>query len=368
MTLKRDRSDLRSTQILPEPKALTGYKKYTGRKRWFILGLIAAIGLLGTFSITLGPLKISIPQVYSTLLHQFLPKYFSAPSELAQRAVWYMRLPRLLMGLTAGFSLAIAGAVMQPVLRNPLASPFTLGISAGAGFGAALAILFGQGMGGGTYFVVINAFIFSLFTAFIILGLARYKGATPGNMVLAGIALSYLFQAGTTMMQYFAESWAVTEVVFWLVGSLGKSTWSSLRFMLPVMLCCVPYLLLKSEDLNVINTGDDVAQSLGANVERTRIILLVVASLLTATTICFTGTIGFIGLVAPHISRMILGGDNRFVVPAAGLIGALLLSGADIVAMNIIAPTVIPIGVMTSFMGVPLFIYLIMKNRSEFWG
>jgi iron complex transport system permease protein len=222
-------------------------------------------------------------------------------------------------------------------------------------------------MGGGTYFVVINAFIFSLFTAFIILGLARYKGATPGNMVLAGIALSYLFQAGTTMMQYFAESWAVTEVVFWLVGSLGKSTWSSLRFMLPVMLCCVPYLLMKSEDLNVINTGDDVAQSLGANVERTRIILLVVASLLTATTICFTGTIGFIGLVAPHISRMILGGDNRFVVPAAGLIGALLLSGADIVAMNIIAPTVIPIGVMTSFMGVPLFIYLIMKNRSEFW-
>ena len=278
-----------------------------------------------------------------------------------------MRLPRLLMGLAAGFNLAIAGAVMQPVLRNPLVSPFTLGISAGAGFGAALAIILGKGLGGGVFFVVINAFAFSLLTALIILGMSRYKGATPGNMVLAGIALSYLFGAGTTVMQYFADSWAVTEVVFWMVGSLGKATWSSLRFVLPVMSVCVPYLLLKTEDLNVMNAGDDVAASLGANVRRARVLILMAASLLTATTICFTGTIGFIGLVAPHMARMILCGDNRFVVPAAGLVGALLLSGSDLVAMNIIPPTVIPIGAMTAFMGVPLFLYLIMKNRSESW-
>ena len=346
---------------------LSEYKRYSGRKRLFVLALMVAICLLGSFSITLGPLAVSIPEVYSTLFHRLLPDFFSTPSELVERTIWYMRLPRLLMGLCAGFSLAVAGAVMQPVLRNPLASPFTLGISAGAGFGAALAILFGKGVGAGTYFVVINAFAFSLFTSFLILGMSRYKGASPGSMVLAGIALSYLFSAGTTVMQYFAESWAVTEVVFWMVGSLGKSTWSSLRFVLPTMLICVPYILSKSEDLNVINSGDDVAESLGANVKRTRIFMLAAASLLTATTICFTGTIGFIGLVAPHIARMILGGDNRFVVPAAGLIGALLLGGSDIVATNIIPPAVIPIGVMTSFMGVPLFIYLIMKNRSEFW-
>ena len=186
-------------------------------------------------------------------------------------------------------------------------------------------------------------------------------------MVLVGIALSYLFSAGTTVMQYFAESWAVAEVVFWMVGSLARSTWTNLQFVFPIMLVCVPYLLLKSEDLNIMNAGDDIAESLGANIRRNRILILMAASLLTATIICFTGTIGFIGLVAPHISRMMLGGDNRFAIPAAGCIGALLLTGSDMVAMHIIAPTVIPIGVMTSFMGVPLFIYLIMKNRSEFW-
>ncbi len=354
-------------QVRHMPDVFIEYQRYAGRKRWFLLMLMVATGLLGTFFITLGPLDISISEVYATLLNRFFPNCFSTPGELAERTIWYMRLPRLLMGLCAGSSLAIAGAVMQPVLRNPLASPFTLGISAGAGFGAALAILFGKGLGGGTYFVVINAFVFSLFTAFIILCLSRYKGATPGNMVLVGIALSYLFSAGTTVMQYFAESWAVAEVVFWMVGSLARSTWTNLQFVFPIMLVCVPYLLLKSKDLNIMNAGDDIAESLGANIRRNRILILMAASLLTATIICFTGTIGFIGLVAPHISRMMLGGDNRFAIPAAGCIGALLLTGSDMVAMHIIAPTVIPIGVMTSFMGVPLFIYLIMKNRSEFW-
>ncbi len=363
-----DRIDLHLIKTNQKHEISVEYQKYTGRKRLFIFILMAATFLLGTYSITLGPLDISIPEVYSTILNRFLPDYFSAPGELAQRTIWFMRLPRLLMGLASGFSLAISGAVMQTVLRNPLASPFTLGISAGAGFGAALAILFGKGLGGGTYFVVTNAFFFSLFTSFIILALSRFKGTTPGNMVLAGIALSYLFSAGTTMMQYFAESWAVTEVVFWMTGSLARSTWNSLKFLLPVMLICIPYPLKKTGELNIMSSGDDVAKSLGANVKQTRILVLVAVALLTSTTICFTGTIGFIGLVAPHIARMILGGDNRFVVPGAGFIGALLLSGSDMIAMNIIPPTVIPIGIMTSFLGVPLFLYLIMKNRSEFWG
>lgn len=346
---------------------LTAYRRHSGRKRLFVFSLMAAIVFLGSFFITRGPLSLSIPEVYATLFNRLFPHCFATPGELAERTIWYMRLPRLLMGLAAGFNLAIAGAVMQPVLRNPLASPFTLGISAGAGFGAALAIICGKGLGGGVFFVVINAFVFSLLTALLILGISHYKGASPGNMVLAGIALSYLFSAGTTVMQYFADSWAVTEVVFWMVGSLGKSTWSSLRCMLPVMLLCIPYLLFKTQDLNVMNAGDDVAASLGANVRRSRVLILMAASLLTATTICFTGAIGFIGLVAPHMARMILGGDNRFVVPAAGFAGALLLSGSDLVAMSIIPPTIIPIGVMTAFMGVPLFLYLIMKNRREFW-
>ncbi len=349
------------------PDVFAEYKRYAGQKRLWLLALLAAVGLLSTVFITLGPLDMTVCEVYATILNRFFPDYFSTSGELAQRTVWYMRMPRLLMGLCAGSGLAVAGAVMQPVLRNPLASPFTLGISAGAGFGAALAILLGKGLGQGSCFVVLNAFVFALGTAFIILGLSRYKGAAPGTMILVGIALSYLFSAGTTAMQYFADSWAVAEVVFWMVGSLARSTWGSLKFVIPVMLVCIPYLLSRSRDLNVMNAGDDVAQSLGANVGQNRIMMLTAASFLTATIICFTGTIGFVGLVAPHISRMIFGADNRFAVPGAGLTGALLLTGSDMAAMHIIAPTVIPIGVMTSFMGVPLFIYLIMKNRSDFW-
>lgn len=351
----------------PACHTLTQYQKHQAGKWLVLAGLVAAVLLTGTVSITLGPLKLSVAEVCTSLLHRFFPDTFSYSSELAEKTIWYIRLPRLLTGLAAGFNLGVAGAVMQAVLRNPMASPFTLGISSGAGFGAALAILFGRSLGGYLYFTVINAFAFSLLSAFIILGLSSRKGASPQNMILTGIALSYLFQAGTTVMQYFAESWAVTEIVFWMVGTLAKSTWVSLRIIAATTVLCVPYLLMKSQDLNVMTAGDDVAQSLGVRVTRTRIMLLTAASLLTATTICFTGTIGFIGLVAPHISRMILGADNRFVIPAAGISGGLLLSLADMIAMNLIPPVVIPIGVMTAFTGVPLFIYLIMKNRSEFW-
>ncbi len=346
---------------------LDAYIRYTWRNTLFIIALTVLLLILGTVTIVLGPLKMSIADVYATIFHRFLPSLFSTPGELAERTIWYIRLPRLIMGIAAGFSLAISGAVMQPVLRNPLASPFTLGISAGAGFGAAIAIVFQKSFGTGTFFVVSNAFVFALVTAFVILALSRYKGATPETMILTGVAISYLFHASTTLMEYFADAWAVREVVFWLVGSLAKATWGNLAYILCVLLFCTPVLIYKSWDLNVMSIGDDAARSLGTRVQKTRMLLMVVASLVTATTICFTGTIGFIGLVAPHITRMIIGGDNRFVVPASGLLGALMLAGADILAVNIISPTVIPIGVMTSFMGVPLFIYLIIKRKRETW-
>lgn len=347
-------------------EALDSYAGYTKRKLLTLITLVVLIVLVGSFAVTLGPLEITVLEVYTVIFAKLLPGVFQAPSELAEGSIWFIRLPRLLMGLAAGFSLAIAGAAMQPALRNPLASPFTLGISAGAGFGAALAIVLGRGFFEGTYFVVANAFVFALFTSLVVMMLAKYKGITPETMILAGIALNYLFGAATTLIQYFAvDSWAVREVVFWLVGSLAKATWGNLAIIMPILLLCIPFLFLKAWDLNVMSAGDDTAKSLGINVGRVRMMIIVAASLLTATVICFTGTIGFIGLVAPHITRMIIGGDNRFAIPAAGLMGALLLTGADMVAVNIIAPTVIPIGVMTSFMGVPLFIYLIVKRRKE---
>lgn len=344
-------------------EVLNGYEKAKRNKKYLMAGLVSSIILFSFFAITIGPLNITITDTCCVVLHKLFPGFVSAPNQSIEAIVWFVRIPRVLTALSVGFGLAISGAVMQPVLRNPMASPFTLGISSGAGFGAAIAIVLGKSIGSGSFHIVANAFLFSLISAFFILVLSKRKNVTPEMMILIGIALSYLFTACTTIIQYFADSWATEEIVFWMVGSLSKGTWDTLKYICPVLFICTPFLIWKSLDLNSITAGDDAAKSMGVNVDRTRIVLMIIAALITATTICFTGAIGFIGLVAPHITRMIEGGDNRYVVPVSGLVGALLLAVSDIVAMCVIRPVVIPIGVMTSLMGVPLFVFLIMRMK-----
>jgi len=342
------------------------YKRFIGRKILFIVSLSFLIVLLLGIGVTLGPVKYSVLEVYSTILHRFFPNYFEVPA-IGTTIIWNIRLPRILFGMVAGFSLAIAGSVLQGILRNPLASPYTLGIAHGAGFGAALAIIFGAGFIGGQYLIIGNAFVFSLIPTFFIYGIARYKRATPETMILGGIAMMYLFSAAITLVQFFGEAEAVRAVVFWMVGDLGKAAWSKLFPISLVLVCAIPLLILKSWDINVMGAGDESAKSLGVNVERVRVFTLILASLLISIIVCFTGAIGFIGLVAPHIARMVIGGDNRFLIPASGLVGAVLLVMADIVALQIIAPAILPVGVVTAFMGVPLFIYLILRERREYW-
>lgn len=342
------------------------YQKFIGRKVTFILILIPLLFILAGLAASLGSANVSIWDAYSAFLHRFLPNYFES-SRLAEICVWKLRLPRILMGVAAGFGLGVAGCVMQGVLRNPLASPYTLGIASGAGFGASLGILAGAGFVGGQYLVIGNAFAFALVVSFIILGLSSRRGATPESMILAGIAMMYLFTAMTMTLQYFAEAEAVKGAIFWMVGSLGRASWSKLSLVSVVLVCCVPLLILKSWDLNVLGAGDETAKSLGVQVERTRIITMVLASLLVAGIVCFTGTIGFVGLVAPHICRMVIGGDNRFLIPTSGLVGAILLVAADTVARTIMAPVILPVGIMTAYLGVPLFIYLILRGRGGYW-
>ncbi len=339
------------------------YKKFIGRKIIFILFSLLLIFIIAGIAATLGSYPITVTEVYSIIWHGL----FQNPETTKEIIVWNLRLPRILMGILAGIGLAIAGTMMQGILRNPMASPFTLGISAGAGFGAALAIILSAGFVAGEYLIIGNAFLFSLIPTFIILGLARYRRATPETMILAGIALLYIFHASTTLLMYFAEPEAVKEAYFWMVGSLGKASWDALLPVSIVLTGCVIPLMWKSWDVNVMGAGDEIAKSLGVNVERTRIFIMVIASLLTAGIICFTGTIGFIGLVAPHMCRMVIGGDNRFLIPASGLFGAALLLGADTIARTIIAPVILPVGVLTAFMGGPLFLYLIMRRRREYW-
>lgn len=342
------------------------YMKHNGRKVTFILAFFPLILLILGIALSLGSADISIGEAYTALLHKFFPNYFQS-NWLAETCVWNLRLPRILMGILAGAGLAISGCISQGVLKNPLASPYTLGISSGAGFGASLAILSGASLVGGQYLVIGNAFIFALISSLIIIGLASHKGATPETMILAGIAMTCLFGSATMVLQYFGEAEAVKEAVFWMVGDLGRVSWSKLSLVLIMLVICLPIIFWKSWDLNVIGEGDETAESLGVNVKRTRIFLMIVSTLLVASIVCFTGTIGFIGLVAPHIVRMIIGGDNRFLFPASGLVGAVLLVVSDTVARRIISPIILPVGTLTAFLGVPLFLYLIMKKRSEYF-
>ncbi len=221
------------------------YQKFIGRKVTFILILIPLLFILAGLAASLGSANVSIWDAYSAFLHRFLPNYFES-SRLAEICVWKLRLPRILMGVAAGFGLGVSGCVMQGVLRNPLASPYTLGIASGAGFGASLGILAGAGFVGGQYLVIGNAFAFALLVSFIILGLSSRRGATPESMILAGIAMMYLFTAMTMTLQYFAEAEAVKGAIFWMVGSLGRASWSKLSLVSVVLVCCVPLLILKS--------------------------------------------------------------------------------------------------------------------------
>jgi len=357
------------------------YKKLVGRKMFFIFFFSALIVVISGVSATLGSFSITITEVYSIIWHGiptilqnfdfiivngtsgFFREYFTAE----EIVVWGLRIPRILLGILAGMGLGVAGCVMQAILRNPLASPYTLGISSGAGFGASLAILAGAGIVGGKYLIIGNAFVFALLVSFIILGLSSRKGATPETMILAGIAMMYLFGAMTTILQYFGEAEAVKEAVFWMVGDLDRSSWPKLTIITGALACCVPLLMMKSWDMNVMGAGDETATSLGVNVARTRIVAMLVSTVVVACIVSFTGTIGFIGLVAPHITRMAIGGDNRYVLPVSGLIGAVLLISADIVARTIIAPVILPVGAVTAFMGAPLFLYMIMRRRREYW-
>jgi len=340
------------------------YKKFIGRKILFMILLVAGIILLGGYATTQGSAELSVIEVYSTIGAKFFPGAFET-NWFSEQVVWGLRLHRIFMAIVGGIGLAIAGSVMQGILKNPLASPFTLGISSAAGFGASLAMIMGAGFVGGEYLVIGNAFIFTFVASLVVLGLAKYKGISSETLILAGIAVNYIFSAMTSFLQYLGDADQVQGVVFWMMGSLGRSDWSKASIVAGIILLCFPYLLLRSWDINAIGTGDESAKSLGVNVERTRVTCMMLVSIIVACIVCFTGTIGFIGLVSPHLTRMIIGGDHRFLMPASALVGALLLLGADTVARTILSPVILPVGIMTSFIGVPFFIYLFMRKKKE---
>ncbi len=355
----------------PQKKGLSPASLYMTRvtkKLTFLFIITAGVFITAFASISMGAARVGFVDSFYAILAGIFPNHFTSPW-LPEVIVWEFRLPRIAMSMLAGGGLGMAGAVMQGVLRNPLASPFTLGIASAAGFGAALAIIAGAGIWGtGSYLIVVNAFIFALLAVVLVYNLAVLKSFTPETMVLSGIAIMYLFSSLTSILQYTGASEDVQAVVMWLLGSLSAASWARVRIMATVLFISFPFLLKAAPDFNAMAAGDETASSLGINVKRVRTAGMVFAALITASIVCFTGTIGFVGLVAPHIARMILGGDHKYLLPGSALLGALLLLMADTIARTILAPVEIPVGIMTSFVGVPFFVYLLIRRRRDYWG
>jgi iron complex transport system permease protein len=344
------------------------YKEYKHRKAFFSLSLVILLFIIIVYSIYVGSLHLTIGEIINTLIH---------PSNgVSDVVIWNIRLPRVLAAVIAGMSLAVAGCVMQCVLRNPLASPFTMGISQGAAFGAAFAIIV-LGLGeihrtsipaalNSSYVITIFAFIGSLIGIFTILLLARFTGLSPEAMILAGIAMGTLFSSATMLLQYFAEDVKVASVVFWTFGDIGRAGKKDILIMFLETIPALIYFISKRWDYNVLESGEETAKALGVNTERLRLIGILIAALITSVSVAFLGIIGFVGLVSPHIMRRIIGGDHRFLVPMSAMFGSVLLLFADTVSRTIISPVVLPVGILTSFMGVPLFIYLILRKRKQY--
>ncbi|MFQ3574453.1 MAG: iron ABC transporter permease [Thermodesulfovibrionales bacterium] len=330
------------------------------------LFLIGFLILLTIYSLQVGSYSLTYYDLFKALIGE--------GSDTLRHVLWDIRLPRMIAAVIAGAGLGVAGAVMQNVLRNPLASPFTIGVSQGAAFGAAFAIIFfgaGQTHMSGTegvtvyspYIIVLCAFCGSLISVTFILLLSALREVTPEALILAGVALSAFFGALTMFIQYFASDIQVAATVFWTFGDIGKAGWRENGLILAVLLVVMTYFISNSWNYNVLQWGDESAKGLGVSVKSMRIGGMLMSSLIVSVITAFLGIIGFIGLIAPHIIRLIIGNDYRFLIPYSAIFGGFLLLFSDVLARTLLSPVVIPVGIITSFMGAPMFIYILIKGK-----
>ncbi|KNY29480.1 ABC-type transporter, integral membrane subunit [Pseudobacteroides cellulosolvens ATCC 35603 = DSM 2933] len=344
------------------------YNKYTLRKRGVVIMLFILIIIASIFAINAGSTNLNVFQV--------IQAFMGNGTEVSDVVIWQIRLPRVLAAIIAGAGLSVAGCIMQNNLRNPLASPSTLGISNAAAFGANLAIIvFGTGsiQSTGTdaviinnpYLVTVSAFVWAMIGTVIILMLGRFRGFSPEAMVLAGVALSSLFSAGTILIQYFAQDIQIAAAVFWTFGDLGRASWREVAILASVIFLAIVYFILRRWDYNALDSGEETAKSLGVHVENVRMGGMFISSLITAVAVSFLGIIGFIGLIGPQIIRRIVGVDYRFLIPASALTGSLLLLVSDTLARSVVSPVVLPVGAITSFFGAPLFLYLLVRGYKK---
>jgi iron complex transport system permease protein len=369
-----------------EPAAGSSIRKMfeasTSRKVSFIGILILVLGVFIFISLSCGSILIPIDEVAKCIVNQFLPGSFNLSEPYYSNVIINGREPRILLCILTGIILGASGTVMQSLLKNPLVSPFTLGVSSAASFGAAMAIVFGATIFGSAYYgmvelgpitfsaktiiTIVFAFAFGLLSMLMVLLISRNNNMAQSVLVLAGVVIGYLFQAGVSFAKYISDDSSLREIVSWLMGGMWGATWSSITLLLPIVLVCMILVERHAVEMNALSGGDDVAKTLGVDVRKMRRNLLIVCTMGTSACLAFTGVIGFIGLMAPHICRILIGNDNKYLIPASALLGAVILLISDTAARMILSPQEVPVGILLYLIGGIFFIWLISRKKGAY--
>lgn len=337
----------------------------TGKRRLFLSILIGSIAILFVFLITLayGPVNMTLGEVWTSILNiaQF------GTQNGSERIIYYLRLPRVLGAFTVGIGLSVAGCVFQAIIRNPLVDPYMTGVSSGSGFGACIAMLLSIGIASAysVFIVPIGAFVGGLIAFTITFSIAKGAGGRAIHFVLAGVITGMAFGSITTMIMMVDDT-MTHSILSFLFGSFTTVRWDNLWVMVVPVFLLSAIVFLKAREFNVVLLGEEQAKQLGLDVKKFNITMLIIASLLTAVCVAFVGIIAFVGLVVPHLARMIVGGDHRLLLPASVIIGALIMATADLVAKLALAPVELPVGAIMTLIGVPFFAYLLLRRGKEY--
>ena len=353
--------------ILSKPESL--YTAGIKKKILIITCLFILLFLTTIYALNSGSYHLPFDRILTILIQSITNPGLLENTPSEKIVVIDFRLPRVLLAILTGISLAIAGCVMQALLRNPLVSPFTLGLSSAASFGAAMAIVFGASLlpfippefqNG---IIILCAFFLGWLSILLIYGISRMKGSSSATLILAGVVIGYIFTAGVMILKYLTNDEKLREITLWLMGGMWGANWGAIVIVAPITILCFLYLESLAWDLNTLAAGDDVAKNLGVNVSRLRIKGLLVSTLAASACLAFTGIIGFIGLMGPHIGRMLIGNDNRYLIPCSALLGALVLLVSDTAARTIMDPIEIPVGVIMYVIGGIFFMFLILRGK-----
>ena len=325
-----------------------------------LLGGMLVLLVSLSIAVSVGAVAVPAGTVWGVLANKLLPGFIEQTwSQGREAIVWNIRFPRAILAMMVGAGLAIVGASLQAVTRNPLADPHLLGISSGGAFGAIFALLH-SGLFLGALTVPLLAFFGALAATLIVLGVSRLANASSADrLVLAGVAVSFIIMAAANGLIFLGDPRASHTVVFWMLGGLGLAQWDQLIYPLVILILCGAWLTLRTTQLNAMTIGDETAATLGIAVARFRLIVFVIGALITGVMVAFSGIIGFVGLMVPHIARMLVGGDYTRVLPASALVGAIFLLWADIAARTVMAPEDMPIGIVTGIVGGMFFVWLL---------